>query len=314
MSPETGVLPLLALGCAIVWARAFRTRNALEFRARLCEVLAFGVRQQRPLLPVVEAAAKEFVGLRRRALDRVQASLASGASLPDALRAAGRRFFPDDVVASVRSADGTAALGGALRAAGIDGERRLDVRHRALLALIYPFLLIGFYVALYSVGGHFRDIFDSVQVGPGALFRLSLRMEPFLLWGALVGIVAWLCVGRPHPGRALFAWERRLRVTAARLRSGTDWDTARENWPQRPPLPADLQVRVDASLRKSNAAAADTAEELANECSRRATRGAERSLRLVQVVLLGVVALLAAIHLHAVFAVTNAIRLEIMPW
>ncbi|MHC4954086.1 MAG: type II secretion system F family protein [Planctomycetota bacterium] len=330
MDPSRAIFLGVGLVGMAIWVRLFVVRNRVEFRARLCEVLAAAVKRELPLATLVERTRADYRGERGRALMRLQRALDEGRSLPDALRLAGRRFFPRQSVAVLEAADGSAALPGALRAVSVASERRLDLRHRGLVALAYPAVLMLILPVMMQVNSKLFTWYAWHEVGNGV--NWVLRMHAVSQWTlyAIGGLAAvWVLFGAwlPYPGKRLFGRERRLRAAAATLRAGGGWRAAFPAFdesigagapaesalaPLR--LPADLQARLVAATTQGPKEASDALTSLADECARRATASANRGLRCAQLVLLLVIAFIAAAQFAGIFSLEHTILREVGPW
>ena len=266
----------------LLWTRLFRNRNRVEFRARFCEIAAMAARRGQPLTAFVRAANEEF---RSRALARMHAALEEGVTFAEA----GRGLLGRETTRALAAAEGTAAFPRALEAAAVDSERSLDMRHRALLALAYPALLLLFLVAFLSINTHLREIVESLDhMGRAALWLHAAETGAHgILYGLGAAAIVLLVLGR-YPGRGLFALERKLR-------RGEDVAG----------LPADLAARLSAS--RDYGAIADA-------CARRAGLRAHRALRLLQFGALLSIAVVAALQFATIFAIQQGAMAGVAPW
>ncbi|MHC4847807.1 MAG: type II secretion system F family protein [Planctomycetota bacterium] len=272
---------LLALG-GLLWTRLFGYRNRVELRARFCEIAALAARRRQPLGGLVRAAADEF-GSRR--LMRMHAALEEGVPFATA----GRKLFGREGARALTAAEGTAAFPDALSAAAADSERSLDLRHRALLALAYPALLLLFLGVFLGINTSLREIIDSLDhMHRAALWLQAAEHAARATLYALGAAALVLLVFGRYPGRALFAMERRLRRG--------DMDVA---------LPADLAARLRAT---------HDAASIADACARRAERRAKGALRILQLLALLAIALVAALQFGTVFAIQQGALAGVVPW
>jgi len=216
------LLPVAVLALAAAWfiLLAFRSRSRLEFRARLLEVLARATKNDLPLAPLLESAAAEHGGQRRRALERIHDRLEEGATLSEACAAAGRRFFPRHVQGALRAAEGGAALAPVLAATASDASTSLATRHRITLTLVYP-LLLGCVVVGFQQG-MLRELIEDLDnwAAPAA------AIAQVAVWVCLALVAAGTLAGlvlhylRALPGARLVAGERMLRAMAPQVRAG----------------------------------------------------------------------------------------------
>lgn len=302
---------LVALVCTMILARVFQTRTRLEFRARICEVLAATARRGLPLLPALQAARSDFGGARGRALERTCGALKAGLPLHEACALAGKRFFPRD--SWVAMAEGGGSFPAALEAAAVDSERALDLRHRGLLALAYPIVLLAVFPVLLLVNQVLSDTVYGLERADGApaFWLATTQVATQVVLGAVVSFAAvWLLFGAllPYPGRALFRAERELRSAATSLRAGEDWP------PRRSRLPSDLAARMDLAARHAPEQAAETINAIAEECARRAAETARRAMRAVQASALVLIGAVAALQFGVVFMVQRICLEGITPW
>ena len=313
MGENTFILGLVALMATLLWISLFQVRTRIEFRARLCEVLAAAARRGMPLQPVLVAAQSDFRGARGRALARVCTALDDGLPMHEACRRAGRRYFPRDVLAGIAVAEGSASFPSALQAAAIDSERALDMRHRSLLALAYPAVLIAIVpVVLFASYrlAYIIEILELPATRAASWVTLSQEVGQAAFWGVAVLTASWLFLGRwlPYPGRRLLRAQRSLRAGATRLRAGSDWTSA----PSR--LPTDLAARLTIALTHAPERAAESIEAIAAECARRGDERARQSMRIVQTVLLFVIGFVAMLQFGSVFLVQRVCLEAITPW
>ena len=150
------VVPILIGAVVLLGAVAVAgilERRRMEFRARLCEVMARAAGRGLSLIPLLEHAEKEHRGRRHKALAGILGRMRAGSPLSESLAFA-PSMFPPTVVSAVRAAEGTGALAGVLADQASDAAGVLAARQRALLAVLYPaFLCVvllvthGFWVA-----------------------------------------------------------------------------------------------------------------------------------------------------------------------
>lgn len=307
------IFGLVALMATLLWSGLFAVRTRIEFRARLCEALAAAARRGMPLRPVLVAAQSDFRGARGRALARACTALDDGLPFHEACRRAGRRYFPRDALAGIAVAEGSASFPSALQAAAVDSERALDMRHRSLLVLAYPAVLIAVVPVLLHAGHGLAGVIDSLGLAntrSGTWVVLSQDVGRAVFWGIALLAGSWLFLGRwlPYPGRRLLRAQRALQAGATRLRVGRDWTGV----PAR--LPSDLAARLTAALTCVPERAANSIERIAAECALRGDERARRSMRVVQTLLLLLIGFVAMLQFGSVFLVQRACLGEIVPW
>ncbi|MHC4972008.1 MAG: type II secretion system F family protein [Planctomycetota bacterium] len=211
---------VLALAGAWLFVVAFRSRSRLEFRARLLEVLARATSNELPLAPLLECAAAEHGGRRRRVLERIHDRLEEGATLSEACASAGRRFFPRHVQGALQAAEGSAALAPVLAATADDASTSVAARHRVTLTLVYPLLLGCLLVA--SQQGILGFVTESLEdwTPPAATMAQVAVWACLALVGAGTLAAVVLHYLRALPGGRLVAGERMLRAMAPQIRAG----------------------------------------------------------------------------------------------
>ena len=307
------VFGFVALIVTLLWSSLFAVRTRIEFRARLCEALAAAARRGLPLRPVLVAAQNDFRGARRRALARACAALDDGLPIHEACRRAGRRYFPREALAGIAIAEGGASFPSALQAAAVDSERSLDMRHRSLLVLAYPAVLIAVVPVVLYASNKLASVIESLGLAntrAGDWIALSQTVGQAGFWAVAVLAGSWLFLGRwlPYPGRRLLRAERALRAGATRLRAGGDWTGAPRQ------LPSDLAARFTVALTCVPERAARSIERIAAECALRGDERARRSMRVVQTLLLFLIGFVAMLQFGSVFLVQRACLGEVVPW
>jgi type II secretory pathway component PulF len=203
-----------------LFRRAWGTRRRLDLRADLLDLLAGACRREAALPPLLEAAAQTARPRERRWFEALSARLREGASLPDALLVLPRAVMPRHAVAVLHAADGTSRFAAALEAAASDAVDALALRHRALLAGLYPLILVVGGVALHSL-----TVASSGGDGPFRyvpLRELDAGVALALVASAAAGILGSRLLSRLRllPGRKRLASARLLRTSALLVDAG----------------------------------------------------------------------------------------------
>jgi type II secretory pathway component PulF len=205
---------------ADLFARAWRTRRRLDFRADFLDLLAGGCRRAAPLPRLLEAAAASH-GRREAAwLRDVARRLGDGEPLVGALAALPRRVVPEASLAVLRAAEGTPRFAVALEGAAGDAAEALALRHRVLLGALYPLILVVGGVALHSVTAGASGDDGPLRFVP---FRsLDVGVAVALLASAAGGIAASRVLVRLRwvPGTRRLAAARLLRAGALLVDAG----------------------------------------------------------------------------------------------
>lgn len=315
-----GALGVLALVTAWIFLLAFHARRTLEFRARLLELMAKATEHGLPLPALFERAKVAHRGRRRRALERMHARLRAGATVSAACTAGG---FSPDAVAPIAAAEGTGALPRALSAVAGRSAHALLARHRLLLTLIYPVLLV---VVLATTIELLPQVYDSMEQPSPAFHHAAVWLERVVLSLGAAVVLWWFVLRRFLPVSRLRRAEGVLDTVATALSAGL-------------PLAASLRraghgdaaVRVEAGaplesvvaiLRLPGFAArrfmlsptADALAHAAEECGRRHRARTDRLLGWVYPVSLLLLGTVAALYFAGILQFSNVVRAEIMPW
>ena len=158
------------------FAAATRHRTRLELRADLLDLIAGACRRALPLPPLLHAFAEEAHGRRRGMIETLAERLDAGAPLDEALGALPRRLVPAHVVAAVEAASSTSRLPAVLEAVAADAGESLALRHRFVVAALYPlllaFLLFGLHtgaVAVFAANlvGYMQPRLSRLLIGAG---------------------------------------------------------------------------------------------------------------------------------------------------
>ncbi len=311
-------------------------RRRMEFRARLCEVMARATGRGLALIPLLERAEKEHKGRRRKVLAGIVGRMRAGSPLSESLASAWGAF-PPPVVSAVRAAEGTRALAGVLADQASDAVGVLAARQRALLAVLYPALLCvvllvthGFWVAFvddvemwYPWGPRWvtrADVFSALAVAvvltgflallvcarrlgslrallPGARLRGSER----LLRNLSSLVAGHLPLHTALRGAAPSCGNRRAERGALRAADLLEQGGATEAAWAAMGLPESIRARASAGGPSSSARLCERLRSLADECARRHNAFVDRLLRWMHPVSLVVIGLLVAFMLAAVF-------------
>ena len=310
-------------------------RRRMEFRARLCEVMARAAGRGLSLIPLLEHAEKEHRGQGRKTLAGILQRMRAGSPLSESLASA-PSAFPPQVVCAVRAAEGTAALTGVLADQASDAMGVLAARQRALLAVLYPALLCAGVLATHGFWVVFMDEALLWYAGP----RWVLQADVFsavAVAAVLTGVLALLvCLRRFGswrmllPGARLRGSERLLRslsslvpghmplhtalqgaapscgnrsVERGALRAADlleQGGTPEDAWAATG-LPESIRVRASACVPSSSARFGERLRSLADECARRHNALVDRLLRWLHPLSLLVIGVLLAFMLGAVF-------------
>ena len=343
MSYDTA-FPVGAGACAIALmlalGRVFWTRRVWELRARLLELLARASDRGLALPALFAHAAAEQKGRMKQRLARVGERLSSGDALSVACAAGGRELFPRHVLGAMRATEGTSALPQTLAAAAHDTEGVLAMRHRIVLAAVYPALLGVFLYCIASFGGRFFEVGAVLGVGVQDTSFIGTVLTALLVafggWFVLDRIGLWptsrllagerflralgplVGAGRPLPEAFRLAADaaagsrlaRRARKAADRLDGGTAYEAVCP----RLGLPTLVAGRLAAAGNREPVAYARRVEELAEECARRHRARNERVLAWIHPTALVVFGALAAVQYHAVMAFLESVRGVVAPW
>ncbi|MFB3066020.1 MAG: type II secretion system F family protein [Planctomycetota bacterium] len=325
-------------------------RRQMEFRARLCEVMARATARGLALVPLLERAEKEHRGRRRKTLAGILQRMRAGIPLSESLASA-PGAFPPQVVSAVRAAEGTAALAGVLADQASDAVGVLAARQRALLAVLYPALLC---VVLLVTHGFWVVWMDDAELwyaswGPRWILRAD-RVSGIAVALVLTGVLALLMCARRFgslrvllPGARLRGSERLLRNLSSLVAGHLPLHTALRGaapacgnravergalqaadlleqggttyaaWAVTG-LPESIRARASASGPSSAARLCERLRSLADECARRHNALIDRLLRWLHPVSLLVVGVLVAFMLGAVFAGIRSYAVEAGLW
>ena len=325
-------------------------RRRMEFRARLCEVMARATGRGLALIPLLERAEKEHKGRRRRVLAGIVGRMRAGSPLSESLASA-PGAFPPPVVSAVRAAEGTGALAGVLADQASDAVGVLAARQRALLAVLYPaFLCVvllfthGLWVAFVDDEGMWYpswgsrwvtqvDIFSALAVAvvltgvlallvcarrlgslrallPGARLRGSER----LLRNLSSLVAGHLPLHTALRGAAPSCGNRRAERGALRAADLLEQGGATEAAWAAMGLPESIRARASAGGPSSSARLCERLRNLADECARRHNALIDRLLGWLHPVSLLVVGVLVAFMLAAVFAAIRGYAAEARLW
>ena len=165
------------------------------------------VRLNLPLAAYLRAAARGETGRRARQLGRIHASLASGASLPEALAAA--RDVPDDVIERLGAATAVGQLRPIL-AKSVEDERRManeaeDVPdpalYRAYVVFMLFFVPLVVWALMVLVVPKFKEIFKDFKTTLPPLTQFIINFSSLInedLWPlallAVLGVIGILLV------------------------------------------------------------------------------------------------------------------------
>ena len=125
------------LARARLTARLVTRLNAAQFSGTLATLVRSGVPLMEALAAAAAATPNRFV---RRRVEEAAARVREGASLRDALGAAG--CFPPMLIAMIASGEAGGNLGETLGRAAEDQQRDLDAWVRTLVALVEPAILL----------------------------------------------------------------------------------------------------------------------------------------------------------------------------
>jgi len=140
----------VALVVVATFAAATRHRARLELRAELLDLIAGACRRGLVLPPLLVSFAEETPRRRRKMVQDLARRLDEGAPLGEALRALPRRLVPRHVVAAVEAAESTPRLPAVLETVAADAGESLALRHRFVVAALYPLLLAFLLFGLHT--------------------------------------------------------------------------------------------------------------------------------------------------------------------
>lgn len=171
LGPQAGVwigLLVVAWLFRLAYLRGARHFAAGERRSRLLDELAATVRHGLPLQPVFVHAVRGAPVTERRALHRIALDLESGATLAETVSLPRRNVLPAHAIGPLRAAEGTAAMDVVLEAAARTEDRRLNVTHRVLTALLYPLgiLALAYPMAWLTMSDGLVGVASSMEASP----------------------------------------------------------------------------------------------------------------------------------------------------
>lgn len=230
---------LAAVALVLLLAGSTRRRGQRDLRSRLFEIVAAAARRGVPIAPAIRRMAEAERGRNREALATFATRLDSGESVGTALAASmPAGIVPRDVLAAVRSTEGTKAQRATLESLVNPDEPMQNSRDQFSMALAYPALLAVSLVGVHVTTGSLFDTF--ALSGPGFASNMSavvVHLVALVLWTllgfAIVGnvsmvrgrvsrFVAWLSTRLPFFGTIVYvaASARVLRATAALASAG----------------------------------------------------------------------------------------------
>jgi type II secretory pathway component PulF len=195
-------LATLALGAGFVAVvlSSLRQRRTLEFRARLFELIGTAARRGLPLAPVLRRMGESTAGGPGRALRVLAARLDEGEPLGEALEESlPAGTVPAELLATIHSAEGTAALQPVLRELAENAAGVQRAQDRLVTALAYPSLLAVGLIGTYATT---ESLLDELPAGfgpDGSATAIATHVLAILLWTALT--VALLAQSNALHGR-----------------------------------------------------------------------------------------------------------------
>ncbi len=167
-----------------------------------------------PLGPALKALAASATGRAQDAPEGLDARLAQGDTLGDALAADGA--WPPGHAEMVRAGERMGRVGDALRDLAALAERRVEVRRQLGRRLTYPALVLGSWCLLDPIGGLITDGAGTYAASVAARLGLLGAVALALLWGAPA--LARLPAVRGHLGSLLWGAPWPASVFRARAR------------------------------------------------------------------------------------------------
>lgn len=177
-------VPLLIIALVVLAEAAVRHRTSQQYA--LLWLLAVSAERLIPLVPAIEAFARERRGrfaARARWLTRL---LTAGVPLPDALERA-RGLVPPEVLPTIRVGYQSGALGAALRRAASVRDLRQPLRLAVAGRLIYLLLLVSFgslivTYAMARIVPEFEKIFWGYDAELPQITEVLIAASEFVAW------------------------------------------------------------------------------------------------------------------------------------
>ncbi|MGE0144856.1 MAG: type II secretion system F family protein [Planctomycetota bacterium] len=183
----TGIL-LATIALVVLLHSSMRRRTQRELRSRVFEIIAAAVRRSVPIAPAILRMAESERGALRVALTDLGRRLDGGESVGSALASSmPGGTIPRDVLAAIRSTEGTAAQRLTLEALAGTEDRVQSSQDQLSMALAYPALLAVSLVGVQATTGSLFETFRNS--GPG--FQAGVTS----IAGHLVALGLWTLLG-----------------------------------------------------------------------------------------------------------------------
>ncbi|MFO1054294.1 MAG: type II secretion system F family protein [Planctomycetota bacterium] len=181
-----GIL-LAAIALIVLVGSSLRRRSQRELRSRIFEIVAAAVRRAVPISPAIRRMAQSESGLAKQSLEEFAERLDAGESVGTALASSlPAGTIPRDVLAAIRSTEGTPAHRRTLIALAGSEDRVQSAQDKLSMALAYPALLavslVGVQASTGSLFDAFRNAGPGVQVG---LSSIAVHLVALGLWTML---------------------------------------------------------------------------------------------------------------------------------